>query len=123
MLGSFLKKVRFTAGWPGWWWIGVALFSVGSWENALQEKKPAVESTNGESKPNKKEKEKKESGKKTEAKNGHGSETNHSLANLSQQLDVAEEAQVQCAGDISRRELPEVSHWRSRFYFTWEFSA
>ena len=78
--------------------------SLGAWGSFLQEKKSAVEPTNGESKPNKKEK--KESGKKTEVKNGHGSDTNHSLANLSQQLDVAEEAQVQCSGYISRKDHP-----------------
>ena len=55
----------------------------------FQDKKNAPDNTNGEIK-NKKDK--KENGKKAEVKNG--TDTNHSLHNLSQQLDVAEEAQV-----------------------------
>ena len=57
----------------------------------MQDKKSVQETTNGESKSNKKDK-KGDCGKKTDARNGQ--ETNHSLANLAQQLDVAEEAQV-----------------------------
>ena len=56
----------------------------------FQEKKNAPDNTNGENKPTKKDK--KENLKKAEVKNG--TDTNHSLHNLSQQLDVAEEAQV-----------------------------
>ena len=56
----------------------------------FQEKKNAPGNTNGENKPTKKDK--KENLKKAEVKNG--TDTNHSLHNLSQQLDVAEEAQV-----------------------------
>ena len=56
----------------------------------FQEKKNAQDNTNGEVKPTKKDK--KENLKKAEVKNG--TDTNHSLHNLSQQLDVAEEAQV-----------------------------
>ena len=58
--------------------------------NIFQEKKNAPDNTNGEIKPTKKDK--KENLKKVEAKNG--TDANHSLHNLSQQLDVAEEAQV-----------------------------
>ena len=56
----------------------------------FQDKKNAPDNTNGEIKPTKKDK--KENLKKAEVKNG--TDTNHSLHNLSQQLDVAEEAQV-----------------------------
>ena len=56
----------------------------------FQEKKNTSENTNGEIKPTKKDK--KENLKKAEVRNG--TEANHSLHNLSQQLDVAEEAQV-----------------------------
>ena len=57
----------------------------------LQEKKNAADTTNGESKQTKKDK--KESEKKVEIKNGSNG-ASLSLHNLSQQLDVAEEAQV-----------------------------
>ena len=56
----------------------------------FQEKKNTSENTNSEIKPTKKDK--KENLKKAEVKNG--TEANHSLHNLSQQLGVAEEAQV-----------------------------
>ena len=49
-----------------------------------------MDNTNNEIKPTKKDK--KEAAKKVEVKNG--CDTAHSLHNLSQQLDVAEEAQV-----------------------------
>merc|ERR1719507_958161 len=74
----------------------------------IQEKKNAPDNTNGEVKPTKKDK--KENLKKAEVKNG--TDTNHSLHNLSQQLDVAEEAQAQLSQDLQRmtREKLEIQN-------------
>merc|ERR1719192_3276118 len=82
------------------------LSQLGEGVSRLEDKKNAVD--NNEIKPTKKDK--KETAKKVEAKNG--CDNSHSLHNLSQQLDVAEEAQAQLSQDLQRmtREKLEIQN-------------